>query len=139
MRIATFTHHHRSERSNWKAKADSREAALVLAAGDEFGIKISEDQARDAIAKAVVAGEAAIALDPEDHGEDSFLTVWYEAAGAETNFGCGEGSSVDETEKHRNVWIKLEDWQPEEGQRERYLALEKEVLVDLLLERDALA
>lgn len=134
MQIAIFTHHHRSERPDWKirvATPTSHVEALVRAVEEEFGYELSEDEARTAIAKARTDGEAVVRT------EEGPLVVWWLDGGE--NFGCGEGASVDDTIKSQNVWIKLVDWQPKEGQQERYLAMEKEELVGLLLERDALA
>jgi hypothetical protein len=131
MLIATFSHSSKSERSDWKAKAGSLHEALVLAVEDEYGIGISLRQAKDAIARAKKKGETSIRTG------DGPLVVWWEDNGE--NFGFGEGKCIAESDKYSNVWIKLADWKPDEEKRERYMAMEKEELVAILLEREALA
>jgi hypothetical protein len=129
MLIATFSH--RGEQPNWKAKVDTLAEALVRAVEDEYGIEdLSLGEAEAAIALAKEKGEAPI------YTQDGPLVVWWENDGE--NFGVGEGESVNESDKYTNIWIELGEAKVPEGQREKYEAMSKKELVELLLERDAL-
>jgi hypothetical protein len=147
--LCAFTHHHDSERGPWRAFVKDEADALVAALADEFGLELREP-AEAVLARAKAAGERgtkAAAVDQgygdDDPEDDDAVVVWDFVENGERNLGCGRAYASesedfrDHTDKRENVWLHLEQWEPEPAKVAELTALSKEELVQRLLEVEA--
>lgn len=142
--LAAFTHHHDSEKRPWRAFVSCEADAVEQALQGEWGLVPREDTAA-VLARAKDAGEDGTTArtccqGDEDTGEDGDsdpVVVWFYHGDDGPNFGCGRGSSLEDTDKRDNVWIHLEEWVPDAKRKAELESLSKDELVQRLLEVEA--
>lgn len=141
--LAVYTHHDDSAKSPWKALVESEADALEAAIADDFGMVLREPAA-DVLARAKEAGRYGTLAKAVDQGyedddaeDDGTVVVWFFEEEGKTNWGCGLGSSVKDTNKRENCWISAKEWVPEAARAAELQSLSKDDLVQRLLEVEA--
>ena len=145
--LGAFTHHHDSVKVPWRAFVESEADALQQALQGEYQLVLRE-RPEDVLARAKEAGKygtRALAYDegyPDESEEDgTWVAVWdlFEEGGR--NLGCGPTGEaagtqcpVNDTDKRENVWIHVEEWEPDPKKVAELESLSKEDLVQRLLE-----
>jgi hypothetical protein len=145
--LCSFSHHHDSDKSPWRAFVESEADALEQALQGEWGLVLREPAA-DVLARAKAAGPDGTSartccqgdedLDEED-GDAEDVVVWWEEYPEKKgiNWGVGVGSSLEETDKRDSVWLHVEGWEPDPERKAELEGLSKDELVRRLLEIEA--
>jgi hypothetical protein len=139
--ICAFTHHHNSEKSPWRSFVESEADALSQALEQEFGYDLSIEECEEFLKKVRVSrGESFYVAD-----EDQSFFCWYEyeptgsSSGTPSlNFGIGQGKTLAETDKYENVWLSLEEFKLDEKRKAELSVLDKDALINTILELEAL-
>lgn len=135
--LATVDHHHNNPLPTWKVFVASITEALIVAVQEEWSETITQKDGKALIARLTARLKTeANPFEVLNFDEDGQLVVRMDKLGALT-IGQQLLDTNGQIDKWDACWVKVEQWQPKAEDRLKLAKMDKDELIDMLLELEA--